>query len=100
MEVLDSIEGEDILSVVIVNSSNTELAAFLREIGATQWMQQGYSDYSVKAEGKCPYCGRKLNDNFDQIVTESFDNRYQNNLRRLSLSWMITGKKRMIFLWR
>ncbi|MCD7711801.1 MAG: AAA family ATPase, partial [Firmicutes bacterium] len=83
VEVLDSIEGEDILSVVIVNSSNTELAAFLREIGATQWMQQGYSDYSVKAEGKCPYCGRKLDDNFDQIVTESFDNRYQNNLRRL-----------------
>ena len=44
--VLDSIEGEDILGTVIVNTSQTEMAQFLERIGATQWMRQAHETKS------------------------------------------------------
>ncbi len=82
--VLDTLEGRDILSTAIVNSADTELAGFLRGIGATEWMRQGHDEYSHKAGEKCPYCGRGLPPNFEQIFIESFDDRYQENLERLA----------------
>ncbi len=81
--VLDSLDGNDILFTVIVNSATTELAGFLREIRATQWMRQGHDAYSEHADGRCPYCARKLDDDFEQTVADSFDDKYQKNLTRL-----------------
>ena len=81
--VLDALDGVDILSTVIVNSATTELAGFLRDIGATQWMRQGHDAYTEHADGRCPYCKRKLDDDFEQIVIDSFDDRYQKNITRL-----------------
>lgn len=80
---LDSLAGNDILSAVIVNSATTELASFLREINATQWMRQGHDVYSEHADGRCPYCARKLDDDFEQTFIDSFDDRYQKDLIRL-----------------
>ncbi len=80
---LDALEGRDILTTAIVNSADTELAGFLRGIGATEWMRQGHEEYSHKAGEKCPYCGRDLPTDFEQIFIDSFDTRYQDNLRRL-----------------
>lgn len=81
--VLDALDGVDILSTVIVNSATTELAGFLRDIGATQWMRQGHDAYTEHADGRCPYCKRKLDDDFEQIVIDSFDDRYRKNITRL-----------------
>ncbi len=81
--ILDSLDGNYILSAVIVNSANTELASFLRDIGATQWMRQGHDAYTEHADGRCPYCSRELPDSFEQMVINSFDNKYQENLRCL-----------------
>lgn len=81
--VLDSLDGNDILSTVIVNSATTKLAGFLREISATQWMRQGHDAYSEHADGRCPYCARKLDDDFEQTVVDSFDDKYEKNLTRL-----------------
>lgn len=80
---LDALEGRDILTTAIVNSADTELAGFLRGIGATEWMRQGHEEYSHKAGEKCPYCGRDLPADFEKIFIDSFDTRYQDNLRRL-----------------
>ena len=81
--VLDTLEGRDILTTAIVNSADTELAGFLRGIGATEWMRQGHEEYSHQAGEKCPYCGQVLPTDFEQIFIDSFDTRYQDNLRRL-----------------
>ena len=67
----------------IVNSADTELAGFLRDIGATEWMRQGHDAYSHNANGRCPYCGGDLPADFEQTFIASFDNRYQENLRLL-----------------
>ena len=80
---LDALEGSNILAIAIVNSADTELAGFLRGIGATEWMHQGHEEYAHKAGEKCPYCGQGLPDNFEQIFINSFDTQYQDNLRRL-----------------
>ena len=82
--VMDVIEGRDILSKVIVNSADTELASFLRAIGSTEWMRQGHDAYSHAADGKCPYCGKDLPLDFEDTFVKSFDDKYQNNLRLLS----------------
>ena len=82
--ILDSIDGSDILATAIVNSADTELASFLRDLGATEWMRQGHDEYTHAAEGRCPYCGRGLPDGFEQTFIDSFDTRYQDNLRRLN----------------
>ena len=82
--VMDTVEGSEILSKPIVNSADTELAGFLRDIGATEWMRQGHDLFAHEAGGRCPYCGEKLPVDFEQIFIDSFDNRYQDNLRLLS----------------
>lgn len=81
---MDTVDGSEILSKPIVNSADTELAGFLRDIGATEWMRQGHDMYSHAAGGHCPYCGEKLPQDFESTFIASFDNRYQDNLRLLS----------------
>lgn len=80
---MDTVDGREILSKPIVNSADTELAGFLRDIGATEWMRQGHDAYSHNANGRCPYCGGDLPADFEQTFIASFDNRYQENLRLL-----------------
>ncbi len=82
--ILDALTGSDILTTAIVNSADTELARFLRDLGATEWMRQGHDEFSHAAGDKCPYCGRGLPDGFEQAFVDSFDTRYQDNLRRLN----------------
>jgi len=82
--VLDNLDGADILGVVIANAAQTGFAAFLEELGATEWFRQGHRDYHEKAKGKCPYCYRPLEDNFEQAVKDSFDDSYERNIQRLN----------------
>ena len=80
---LDRISGCDILSLAIVNTSNTPFADFLKEVGSTEWVRQGHADYHEKAGGKCPYCSRDLPQNFEEMLAASFDTQYQTNLQKL-----------------
>lgn len=80
---LDRISGCDILSLAIVNTSNTPFADFLKEVGSTEWVRQGHADYHEKAGGKCPYCSQDLLPNFEEMLAASFDTQYQTNLQKL-----------------
>ncbi len=80
---LDRISGCEILSLAIVNTSNTPFADFLKEVGSTEWVRQGHADYHAKAGGKCPYCSQALPQNFEEMLTASFDTQYQTNLQKL-----------------
>ena len=84
ISVLDEIEGGDILGVVIVNTAQTDFASFLNDLGATEWFRQGHAAYHEKADGKCPYCSRPLQDDFEKMMADSFDNRYERNIQRLN----------------
>lgn len=80
---LDHIPGCEILSLAIVNTSNTPFADFLKEVGSTEWVRQGHADYHAKAGGKCPYCSQDLPQNFEEMLAASFDTKYQTNLQKL-----------------
>ena len=84
IQMLDGIEGSDILEVVIANAAETGLASFLEEIGATAWFRQGHAEYHGKTNGRCPYCTQPLPADFNKTVTDSFDNRYEVNLGKLN----------------
>lgn len=83
VSVLDNIEGSGILNVVIANAAQTEFASFLKEIGATEWFRQSHDAFYGKTQGRCPYCSRKLADDFEKKAAESFDEKYCENLKKL-----------------
>ena len=81
--VLENIEGSDILALAIVNTSNTPFADFLKEIGASEGMRQAHEEYHAIAGDRCPYCSRKLPDDFEKTLADSFDDQYQKNRDKL-----------------
>ncbi len=83
IRVLEDLPDSDVLGIVIANSAQTGFASFLEEIGATEWVREGHTKYHEKAEGKCPYCSRKLEKGFEKIFTDSFDDSYEKNIARL-----------------
>lgn len=82
--VLDSVEGSEILGISIVNSSDTDLAKFWKRIGAEEWVRKGHADYHLNAGGQCPYCSQTLLPDFEKLLTDSFDDQYEQNLKKLN----------------
>lgn len=80
---LDNVEGNNLLALSIVNTSNTPFAEFLKQVGTTEWVRQGHDTYHQKAEGRCPYCARELPEDFESVLAASFDTQYQDNLLKL-----------------
>lgn len=83
VSVLDNLPGKDILGMAIVNSSNTPFAEFLKQVGSTDWVRQGHEAFHAKAGDRCPYCSRKLDADFEDLLKASFDDQYQINLNEL-----------------
>ena len=81
---LDTLEGSDILGIVIANAAETDFASFLKKISATEWFRQSHETFHGKTDGKCPYCARELQDDFEKTVTASFDDKYAENLQKLN----------------
>jgi wobble nucleotide-excising tRNase len=81
---LDTLTGNNILTMAIVNSSDTQLATFLREIGATEWARQGHDLFQKKAGSNCPYCSQPLDSTFEDSFVKSFDEQYENNWNKLN----------------
>lgn len=82
-EILDNLEGADLLEKPIVNSADTDLARFFQSVGSTNWARQGHDSFSKVAEGHCPYCSRELPPDFEKSFIASFDQTYQLNLQNL-----------------
>ena len=80
---LDTVEGHDIMLVSIVNAATTKLAEFLKELGAEEWVREGHEQFHAKAGDRCPYCSQTLLPDFEQKLADSFDDQYENNLKKL-----------------
>lgn len=84
INVLDNVSGSKILSKKIVNSADTNLAIFLKQIGATEWARQGYDKFHERTNGRCPYCSQLLNPDFESEFIRSFDDQYESNRHELN----------------
>lgn len=80
---LDSVIGCEVLQFAIVNTANTPFADFLKQVGSTEWVRQGHTDYHAKAGAKCPYCSQNLPADFEELLITSFDMQYKRNLEKL-----------------
>ena len=82
--VLDSLAGQEILGQAIVNTSNTPFADFLKKVGSIQWVRQGHDAYHARTEGHCPYCMQELPSDFEEMLSKSFDDQYNESLSKLN----------------
>ena len=84
INVLDNIEGNDLLPLAIVNTANTPFAQYMKELGSVKWVKNGHDDYQKKAGDKCPYCGQNLPRDYEENFAASFDKQYQINIQKLN----------------
>lgn len=77
--------GKDLLDKMIVSSSDTPFAKFMKALGTTasDWVRDGHTHYSAAAAGKCPYCQQKLPAHFEDDIAACFDAQYQQDIRDL-----------------
>ena len=77
--------GKDILDKMIVSSSDTPFAKFMKALGSTasDWVRTGHTHYSAAAEGRCPYCQQQLPPRFEEDIAMCFDAQYQQDIRDL-----------------
>lgn len=77
--------GRELLDKVIVSSSDTPFANFMKALGvsASAWVRDGHTHYSAAAAGKCPYCQQKLPAHFEDDIAACFDAQYQQDIRDL-----------------
>lgn len=80
-----SLPGKDLLDKVIISSSETPFAKFIKALGATasDWVRDGHTHYAGTAGGKCPYCQQKLPATFETDIAACFDAQYQQDIRDL-----------------
>ena len=80
-----SLPGKEMLDKVIVSSSDTPFARFLKALGSTasDWVRDGHTHFSGSAGGKCPYCQQKLPANFENEIAATFDAPYQQDIRNI-----------------
>lgn len=73
----------DLLEKAIVNSSNTPFAEFVKRLNIGTWLEDAHNKYHSQADGKCPYCQRKLEDDFDEKFKSAFDEEYKKNIESI-----------------
>lgn len=72
--------GKELMDKVIVSSSNTPFAKFMKALNASDWVRTGHAQYHQNAEGKCPYCQQKMPDTFEADLAACFDAQYQQDI--------------------
>ena len=74
---MTSLAGYGLLAKIITSSSDTPYATFIKNLNAGDWIKEGHDKYSEDAEGHCPYCGKKLDDDFEEKFKACFDKEYE-----------------------
>ncbi|MBP9999978.1 MAG: AAA family ATPase [Clostridiales bacterium] len=70
-----------LLSQPILSSSDSPFAAFIRNIGATDWVHQGHDQFAGKAKKICPYCNQPLPKDYSEQFSAVFDEQYKKDIR-------------------
>lgn len=78
---IDKIPGYTLLSKPILSSADTPFADFIRAINATDWIKQGHEKFGHLTNGKCPYCKKPLDEDFEQQFASCFDSQYEDECR-------------------
>ena len=69
------LDNQPLLSKVITGKADTPIGTFIQFLNAGDWVKQGV-EYAEKANGKCPYCQRKLPNDIAEQIAAFFDDEY------------------------
>lgn len=72
-----------LMSKIIVSRSDSPFATFMKAINATNWVRQGHEEFHQAADGKCPYCQKPLDDDFEAEIASCFDAVYEADIADL-----------------
>ena len=78
-----TLEDSPLLLKKIMSSADSPFATFMKAIGATNWVRQGHEKLHGAADGKCPYCQKPLDDDFEEELARCFDEQYESDLADL-----------------
>lgn len=78
------LRGKALLENIIVSSSDSPFASFMKALNASDWVRQGHVNYSSSADGKCPYCQQTIPDSFEDNLVACFDASYQDDIDALN----------------
>ena len=72
-----------LLDEEITSSGTTQFAGFVKRIQALDWVAAGHERFHESADGFCPYCQKKLDDDFEEQLASCFDSAYQESISKL-----------------
>jgi wobble nucleotide-excising tRNase len=77
--------GKDLMDKVIVSSSDTPFAKFIKALNASDWVRKGYEKFHNTLDKKCPYCQQPLPRTFEEDIASCFDAQYQQDINDLDI---------------
>lgn len=80
---LDSLSGRELMMKPIMSSSDSAFSIFMKKLGSVDWVKNGHSQFSHIAGNVCPYCQQNLPDDFENILSDCFDNDYKADMENL-----------------
>ena len=81
----------DLLGTLVISTSKSDFAVFIKKLGdiAMGWVERGANELLPKSDGYCPFCQRKMPDDFEKQLTACFDEQYKQDINRLRKFWEI-----------
>ena len=78
----NNIEKLEIYQTKIVEKKEIHLAALITKLNISDWVRQGH-EHVKNSDGICPFCQQFLPMNFEENLTEYFDETYNNQIQIL-----------------
>lgn len=72
-----------LLSKVVVGKADVDIADLIRKLGIDAWVSQGVT-YLDRSDGKCPFCQKTLDADFQEKIAEYFDQTYTAAVQEIS----------------
>ncbi len=72
--------GRALMDKIIVSSSDTPFAKFMKALNSSDWVRTGYAQFKQTQGNKCPYCQQALPTTFEEDIASCFDAQYQQDI--------------------
>ena len=81
---VDTYEKQEIFNTKVIGKEDVDIADLISRLNISDWVQQGHK-HSKETDGICPFCQQKLPQNFNEKISEYFNDTYTNQLKELGL---------------
>ena len=89
-ELLRTVIFEDLLydytifTTKIIGKEDVDIAELISRLNISDWVQQGHK-HTKNADGLCPFCQQQLPEDFNEKLSEYFNETYTEQIKELEL---------------